>query len=197
MDDELSKLDSLLEDYEIAKAKLGPARCRCNTRSRSKPIVQDMGDGFSRRVLMSPAYHCDLIELEPGSGDSHGIGSMRIWFQLVGPAGATQWMVSTDWYQSRDLDSVRDSDLKFHKKHGRWLHQPIDAWDIGYHAKTPQYEGQKATEDCELFDGPCYYDGSGLRAKDFLDGFLAEGPDYIWGVLKEEYDHRFNQLTEV
>lgn len=62
--------------------------------------------------------------------------------------------------------------------------------DLGYHSKTPQFDGQSAiSESCEILDGePCYYDGSGLNAHDALHTLVNGGEDALWEFLDSYYD---------
>ena len=66
--------------------------------------------------------------------------------------------------------------------------------DLGYHSKTPQYEGQEVMDDaCEFCDGqPCYYDGSGLNATDAMYALVNGGETALWAFLDAYYEAVFN-----
>lgn len=107
-------------------------------------------------------------------------GSMRIYYVLVGDRGATQFAfgivdTSSKWYE---LECCH--------------YYPID---LGYHAKERQYENQHSMECCYL--GTCYYDGSTLRARDWLTEIfstpLHNQHEIIWERLEQEYHDRFGE----
>src|SRR3954469_667919 len=85
--------------------------------------------------------------------ENYGIHGLDIWFVLKGPNGAVQFMVNFGVY----LPSVT------HVTPGE-----IHGFDVGYHAPTPQYEEQTECECEHLPGGKCYYDGSGLRAEEWV-----------------------------
>lgn len=146
-------------------------------------VRQVMPDGFTRIIRFAGAHRCNLK-----GGRSHGIGEMRIWFILLGAKGATQWLLGTGHYLGADGARVSSYRLSGEKDQG----PKPDAWDLGYHSPKPIYEGQEPNKECDLLPGgECYYDGSGLNGKPHVEPFLAGGPDYIWGVLREDYDARF------
>lgn len=141
-------------------------------------------EGFSTRIDFQPAFD----RRDPNPAKNYGIGSMRMTFILLGPKGAVQWMISTEWF----TESARQHLASFSREHAR-PHEPR-AWDLGYHAKEPQYEGQEGRQDCHLLEGgTCYYDGSGLNAELLTERFIAEGVDYLWPALHAEYLHRFEE----
>lgn len=148
-------------------------------------IEQVMPDGFKRVVKFRGAF--DKRHADPSK--NYGIHGMELHFILVGPKGATQFL----FYTNMMLPHVRKE--IFDKHNGEY--QRFDLWnpcgaDIGYHAREAQYEGQTSmTADCEWVGGPCFYDGSSLRADEFAPTFLEKGDDAVWEMLREEYDHRF------
>lgn len=71
----------------------------------------------------------------------------------------------------------------------------ISGTDVGYHSPVPMYEDQRSME-CELIEGgKCYYDGSGLRADEWVkEIFSLRGKrpeELIWEKLEQEYKERF------
>lgn len=147
---------------------------------------------FTRTVTFSPAY--DKRNSDPEK--NYGIHGVSLRFVLKGPKGATQFVLFTNWQlphvtEEMTARGVRDEiDLKVF-----W--QPMPA-DLGYHAYTPQYEGQEPRECDILTDAPkgCYYDGSGLRADDVYLTLLHEGDAGVWAVLEKEYRLRFEDHDE-
>ncbi len=136
-------------------------------------------EGFETWVECQPSYY--LIRDEPAK--NYGVGNMKIVFYLKGPKGAVQWMIGTEW----GIKPVREHLDRFGWSKYDDPRQP-KAWDIGYHAHEPQYEDQsKMGDDCHVLGGPCYYDGSGLNAEPFVEGFLAGGTDWLWPKLAEVY----------
>lgn len=69
--------------------------------------------------------------------------------------------------------------------------------DLGYHSPKPIYETQESMQ-CPVskkygFGPDCYYDGSGLMARDLYEKFLAGGedPEIIWQELEAFYNDTF------
>lgn len=143
---------------------------------------------LERIVECSPAF--DKRHSDPSK--NYGIGSMTIRFVLKGPEGATQFMIGTDWYLPHVQSELR------HKEAFEREVKPM-GWDIGYHARTPQYDSQSPMEGpCDyLAGGSCYYDGSGLAAEDFVPCFLEGGSDAVWAMLTERYNDLFHTKYSV
>lgn len=77
------------------------------------------------------------------------------------------------------------------KQNGSICLKPM-GYDVGYHSPKPMYDGQTPThEDCEYTGGVCYCDGSGLRAEEWMEVFIAKGGEEIWTMLEQEYLERF------
>lgn len=128
----------------------------------------------------------------PEPNKNYGISGMRVWFILKGPKGATQFMFGVGAYlphveaelkaKGNDLNSCTDFGV-------------FSGWDVGYHAKEPQYEGQTQMGDCDILGCSCYYDGSGLRAADKVKEFFSIKGEpiepHIWKFLEDEYYARF------
>ena len=143
-------------------------------------IIEKGEDGFDRIIRMSTAFD----KRNPDPNKDYGITAMNMWFILRGEKGATQFMVGTPMY----LPEISD-ELWF--KGGKINYLKGDGWDIGYHAKNAQYEGQEPM-DCGLLDeGKCYYDGSSLQASEFYPTFVSEGPDAVWAMLRKRYQEIF------
>ena len=147
-------------------------------------MIEQMIDGFRRQVQFSPAYD----KRHPDPKKNYGIHGMELRFILVGPLGATQFVFATNL----QLPHVRQE--QFNRDNG--VRQQYDfgapmGVDVGYHAHEAQYEGQPSRSDCKYLDGPCFYDGSSLRADEFYPTFLEKGDDAVWAMLREEYDFRF------
>ncbi len=148
-------------------------------------IEQTMDNGFRRRLEFTGAF--DRRNSDPAK--NYGIHGMEMRFVLIGPEGAMQFLVFTNLM----LPHVREE--LFQKRNGTVerfdLSAPMGA-DIGYHARTAQYDGQEPMPgDCEYVGGPCYYDGSSLGAQEFMPEFLAGGDDVVWAMLEKRYARRF------
>lgn len=137
---------------------------------------------FEKTITFQPAYD----KRDPNPSKNYGIHGVTIRFVLQGELGATQFVLYTDWH----LPHVqKELSLKPYSPFRDGI-KPIGA-DIGYHAYKPQYEGQQPMDKCDILGVLCYYDGSGLRATEFIPQFLAGGDEAVWKMLREEYDHRF------
>ena len=143
-----------------------------------------MGE-LEKIVWVSGAY--DKRSTDPKK--NHGIGACRITFILKGPLGAVQFMIGTNW----DLPDVQ----RELRARNRALEERFDqiqptGWDVGYHSPKPMYEGQEPMTHCEIMD-PCYYDGSGLRADNWVPDFIAGGTEWLWPKLEAEYRRLFEK----
>lgn len=134
-------------------------------------------DGEFKVIEWTPAYD----KRDPDSKKNYGIHGMNLRFMFIGPKGATQFLIYTNWMlpQNREVENMVPLSLA----------EPLPA-DVGYHAYVPQYEDQNAlTQSCEYLGGkPCYYDGSVLQAEELFDEFVANGEEVIWTRLRKLYD---------
>jgi len=146
-------------------------------------------------VRFEGGYDCILFECthgskdcKPGSGGSHGRHGLSIRFVSKGDAGAVQFLLYTGWTpQHASPSSIGVRDVR------DWGGQHMMPADLGYHSKTPRYDGQeminKACEFCG--DQPCYYDGSGLNANDAMYALVNGGDVALWTFLDAYYDTTF------
>lgn len=120
---------------------------------------------------------------------NYGIGGFRIWHVLKGPKGAVQFMYGVGAYLPHLTPEYYAKGLNL--EHGK-----ISGWDVGYHAYKPQYEDQKPMGECDILGCECYYDGSGLRADDWVNeifSIVGEDPSKrLWEKLEEEYELQFS-----
>jgi hypothetical protein len=146
-------------------------------------------------VNFESGYDCIKFECingskkcNPGSGGSHGKHGLNIRFVVKGDGGAVQFVIYTGWMPQLKKPStigVRDCD---------WDFGEVMPADLGYHSKTPHYEGQnRMPGKCEYCDGkPCYYDGSSLNANDAMYALVNGGDNGLWKFLEEYYETVFN-----
>ena len=144
-------------------------------------------------VRFERGYDCIKFECtsgskdcKPSSGGSHGRHGLNIRFVSKGDAGAVQFLLYTGWtpqYVKPSNIGLRDCN---------WGTSIMPA-DLGYHSKTPRYEGQhKIDNACEFCDGqPCYYDGSGLNANDAMYALVNGGEVALWAFLDAYYESVF------
>lgn len=144
---------------------------------------------FERRIEMSPSFD--------KRSEDHGIGAVRIWFYLIGPKGAVQWQIGTNWYVPSAQEHLRSlppsiiNSLENGLGGGRYQPQ---AWDLGFHAREPRYYQDKDSpthEHCDVLDGPCWYDGSSLNAEPLIQPFLEGGSEAVWKKLAQYYHEVF------
>jgi hypothetical protein len=123
----------------------------------------------------------------PGKGGSHGVGGMQIRFIVKGDAGAVQFLVSTGWLPR----AVSKKDFLWESDElSSFFPSPVD---LGYHSKTPRYEGQSSMGKCEWCDGlDCYYDGSGLNAINAMYTLVNGGDAALWEFLEQYYHYVFS-----
>ena len=139
-------------------------------------------EGFERLVLVNPAYDKRSSEL----GKNYGIGSCVIYFILKGQLGAVQFAIGTNWHvpSARKHLKGKPPYMQDHKPMG---------WDVGYHSPVPTYDNEDPMDCYILEEGKCYYDGSSLRAEDWIDDFIAGGTGWLWPKLMEDYNRIFGE----
>ena len=132
--------------------------------------------------------------LHKNPSKNYGIASCRVFFYVIGDKGAVQWMIGTDWYPEAARDHLRKVRTPaFLAQFGDIERVQPECWDIGYHSRAPMYEGQTSMSDeCHLLGGECYYDGSGIWAEEWREGFLNGGTDWLWPKLEEYYRYIFD-----
>ena len=143
-------------------------------------------DGFETIVWVAPAYD--------RQSEGYGVGACRITFVLKGPLGAVQFMIGTEWY----TPSAREHLLNFPHTTKRCLEMKPSGWDVGYHSPKPMYQGHSPMGGtCELVEGgQCYYDGSGLMAEEWVEGFVSGGTKWLWPRLRSQYAEWFEDNSE-
>lgn len=163
-------------------------------------------DKFVRITELTPAYdgrpasQGGLYEwrtpnmlLDDGTQSTdYGVGSVQLRMVLKGPKGAVQFVVGTDWYPPH----VQEEFATTYDKRSYFsplLDRKPRGMDVGYHSPRPMYEGHLVlTDECKYLDGrPCYYDGSTLRAEEWVEILLKEGSEGIWVALEKEYQRVF------
>ena len=142
---------------------------------------------LERRIDFTPAF--DRRNADPKK--NYGIHGVEMRWYLIGPRGVIQFVVYTGWmlpqiyeeeaYKSRDLSIIRT------------LSRPMAA-DLGYHSPIPKYEYQLKMEECQFFEGGCYYDGSSLAADRILQLLIAKGGEAVWLEMEEYYLEQFTIL---
>lgn len=152
---------------------------------------------FRRLVKFEKGYNY-LHETGPNRRGQHG---MQIRLVLVGPHGATQFLMGTSWTPIGEVDGDSREpihvDYLQHDTYGTvGLTRPPSGYDLGYHWRTPTYEGQTNYGPCEYLGADCYYDGSGLRADDLLRDFISQGEVAVWRALVAEYRNRLEGADE-
>lgn len=138
------------------------------------------------KITFEPGHDCIRFKCKwghaacrPEEGGSHGIHGLEIRFLVVGEEGAVQFLLYTGW----------PPEPKTGPQHsGR-----VPA-DLGYHARTPQYEGQSSMGPCGFLEGDeCYYDGTSLGADEPFRILCNDGDEALWAFLEAEYRARFRK----
>lgn len=133
-----------------------------------------------REIKWYPAYDKTNTDQRKNYG-IHGV-DMR-WY-VIGDAGAVQWVVYTNWHLPHVQESLKS-------RGHRYEPQPAD---LGYHSKTPRYEGHEPMRnECELTGGTCYYGGSGLNAEPVFQLLLEKGGEAVWEYLENYYLEVFGE----
>jgi len=139
---------------------------------------------LTRSLRFEPGYDCRRFECclgrpdcQPGSDGYHGIGGLSLRFLVRGDKGAVQFLLFTHWLPEPEQFQQYNRPL------------PVD---LGYHALSPQWDGQKSMGSCESLDGAdCYYDGSALNAEEPFRILCNEGDESLWRFLEQYYRATF------
>lgn len=138
---------------------------------------------FERIVQVGPAWD----KRDPDPSKDYGVGSMSLRFILKGPKGAVQFVFYTSQYTRPVAERMwLDHSRRYNPFKGMGA-------DIGYHAYTPQYEGQTPMEKCDVLGCDCYYDGTSLGAEEFSDKFIEGGDKVVWPMLEKRYAAQFGE----
>ncbi len=147
-------------------------------------------------VKFEPGYDCIRFACKlgsaaciPGGGGSHGRHGLQIRFVAKGDKGAIQFLLFTGWSpQSCDKSSIGSRDVH------DWGGASTMPADLGYHSRTPRYDGQEPIDNaCEFCDGqPCYYDGSSLNADNAMYALVNGGDAALWAFLEAYYAATFD-----
>ena len=147
---------------------------------------------FTRKINFEPGYDF-VVQPTKKHGKEYGRHGMSIRFVLKGEEGVVQFLMFTDW-----LPRVKKGGMwepTFNMDNIAFGHRQMFpmAADIGYHSPKPMYEGQIKRDKCDYLGGkPCYYDGSGLYAEEFMAEFINNGEDKLWTKMEGYYKETFN-----
>lgn len=170
---------------------------------------------MERITKFLPAYD----KRNPDPKKDYGISHVRCIMVLRGKEGAVHFSFSTGMLLPKTIEEyIKDGRAKYElTSYGHYfLNKPM-GYDVGYHARTPQFEGQTVVwptkmrktgtgpldvafdkiDDkppvCEWLGVPCYCDGSALRAEKFMDVLIEEGSDAVWEMLEADYKDQFKK----
>lgn len=138
---------------------------------------------LKKSIEFNPAYD----RRDPNPSKNYGIHGVDMRWYLKGESGVVQFVVYTGWHLPHVREELRNVPTQHHTMGA----------DVGYHSKTPMYEGQEATHECNILNGPCYYDGSGLHALEMFDRLTEEGGEVVWVRLQKYYERTFGVETEM
>lgn len=150
---------------------------------------------LERITVITPAYD----KRDPDPNKNYGIGASKIVMVLKGDRGAVHFVFSTGMYLEKTMQELaaKGELTPSQMENGEYfiLNTP-NGYDVGYHAPTPQFEGQTISrENCEYIGAPCYCDGSSLLSDEWMEILLSEGSEKIWQMLEDEYKDRFDYKT--
>lgn len=135
-------------------------------------------DGFERRVTFSKAWE----KRHDDPAKDYGVGSVGVWFALVGSEGAVSFHLSSGWY----LPHVRE---RFKREGHRG--DPC-AGPVVWHHPTQREDYFAGPDECELLPGgKCWGDAGYLLGNDAYDALCEGGEDGLWVFLRRMYDQGF------
>lgn len=143
------------------------------------------GAALERRVVFQPAFD----KRDPNPSKNYGIHGVDMRMYVIGPRGAVQFVLYTDWHLPHVDEELRAKGVRI---------QPMPA-DLGYHSPIPTYKGQEdwGRDDCDLIGCRCYYDGSGLNAERIYEVLLREGSEGVWRELETYYNEALPTLEAI
>lgn len=102
---------------------------------------------------------------------------------LLGAKGAVQfiyYIMPECYFLSPTLRNLKDGSVIL----------PVDR---GYHSPKPFWEDSTSMPECDVLEGACYYDGSGLAAYPIADAWIDanEDEEIIYQLLGEYYQYTF------
>jgi len=140
---------------------------------------------FTRNLTFSPAFD----KRNPSPSKNYGIHGVEMRFLLMGPLGAVQFVLYTNWHLPHVEKEMMEKPVDAIGYH---CSRPMPA-DLGYHSPKPMYKGQEEF-DCDLLPGgKCYCDGSGLNAIPVFDILVSEGEEALWKKLEDYYHIIFGE----
>lgn len=133
---------------------------------------------LQHKVIFRPSYD--------SRNEDYGIHNMEITFMVIGPAGAVEWDIGSNWY----VKTAREYLEKFLPERVEYAPKP---YALSYHSPSALYEGQTpAFSNCKFIGGvPCYCDSHFSAAGLLVEPFLAQGEDYLWPKLEAYYRFTF------
>jgi hypothetical protein len=154
-------------------------------------------EGFVCRIDLRPAYDCfngcqlGSGECRPDLGGFHGVCGSRWTFSVCRDGDAAQFVLGGPC-----LPQTYEREEKW----GR-THAPLLGWDVGFHTNTRHRDDENdftwgtAMGTCDIVGGPCWYDGSSLRADEWVTPFLRGEMD-VWAKLREEWAEQRAYIAE-
>jgi len=141
---------------------------------------------FERIIKFEPAF--DMRHPDPRR--NYGIGDVLIRFVLKGKKGAVQFLFSTGWFLPHVRKELERKNFFTKMTYPR-------AWHLGYHSPKPISGYEERVEDCPIFEGECYHNGSFIKADPILEKLIAEGEEAVWKELEKYYEEIFVALSQV
>ncbi len=143
-------------------------------------------DKFTRQVEFVAAF--DKTDETP----SKGIHGVEMHANLIGPAGAINFVVYTNWHLPETQKRI---DAKPPEPRFPYLfHKPQPA-TVAFHHPKPQWEGQDETACNLLPGGKCYGDITFTGAAKIFDALVEGGSAGMWAALEEWYVQEFEEET--
>ncbi len=122
--------------------------------------------------------------------NNHGIQGMEIGFYVIEEKGAVQFKLSTNWVPYKSIPSKTGyREVRLKKQCADMFPMPTN---LGYHSKTPMYEGHTSCGKCDVLNiDECYYGGSVLNASDAFYVLVNRGEEELWKFLEQYYVYMF------
>lgn len=153
----------------------------------TRTMPSTAGERWERDVIFYPGYD----KRDPNPSKNYGICGGRLIFVLKGTKGAIQFMVGMPLYPDTAVQHL----INHHNGNAYEIAKSMkpSGWDVGYHSHEPMYEGHEPMQgECHIIGGKCFYDGSSLRADEWLSEFLVGGTNWLWPQMEREYRDRFS-----
>ena len=98
--------------------------------------------------------------------------------------------IDTGWYLFSDQERLRVPGYN----RVSMVNKPLGF--VFTHQQFASWIGQRAMDDCQHFDGPCYSDSYYTMGETWAEQFVAQGIDWLWNEMDQFHQEIFNNKEQ-